>query len=76
MLSMTKDTHLAEVLLQEAFMRAYIHIHSYDHSIVKPWLFQVARNACIVYVRKHNKEVSPSDDMIGNLVQIAGPSPA
>ncbi len=47
LLSMTKDKHLAEDLLQETFMRAYIHIHSYDHSKVKPWLFQVARNAFI-----------------------------
>ncbi|MDN8817650.1 RNA polymerase sigma factor SigM, partial [Staphylococcus aureus] len=31
LLSMTKDKHLAEDLLQETFMRAYIHIHSYDH---------------------------------------------
>lgn len=40
LLSMTKDKHLAEDLLQETFMRAYIHIHSYDHSKVKPWLFK------------------------------------
>ena len=65
LLSMTKDKHLAEDLLQETFMRAYIHIHSYDHSKVKPWLFQVARNAFIDYVRKHKKEVTISDDMIG-----------
>ncbi|WP_262008862.1 RNA polymerase sigma factor SigM [Bacillus licheniformis] len=76
LLSMTKDKHLAEDLLQETFMRAYIHIHSYDHSKVKPWLFQVARNAFIDYVRKHKKEVTISDDMIGNLFQNAVQSPA
>ncbi|MCY7771140.1 RNA polymerase sigma factor SigM [Bacillus haynesii] len=76
LLSMTKDKHLAEDLLQETFMRAYIHIHSYDHSKVKPWLFQVARNAFIDYVRKHKKEVTISDDMIGTLFQNAVQSPA
>ncbi|WP_195258724.1 RNA polymerase sigma factor SigM [Bacillus paralicheniformis] len=76
LLSMTKDKHLAEDLLQETFIRAYIHIHSYDHSKVKPWLFQVARNAFIDYVRKHKKEVTISDDMIGNLFQNAVQSPA
>lgn len=76
LLSMTKDKHLAEDLLQETFMRAYIHIHSYDHSKAKPWLFQVARNAFIDYVRKHKKEVTISDDMIGNLFQNAVQSPA
>ncbi|MCO4851487.1 RNA polymerase sigma factor SigM [Bacillus vallismortis] len=76
LLSMTKDKHLAEDLLQETFMRAYIHIHSYDHSKVKPWLFQVARNAFIDYVRKHKKEVTISDDLIGNLFQNAVQSPA
>ncbi|KJJ42086.1 RNA polymerase sigma factor SigM [Bacillus subtilis] len=76
LLSMTKDKHLAEDLLQETFMRAYIHIHSYDHSKVKPWLFQVARNAFIDYVRKHKKEVTISDDIIGSLFQNAVQSPA
>lgn len=76
LLSMTKDKHLAEDLLQETFMRAYIHIHSYDHSKVKPWLFQVARNAFIDYVRKHKKEVTISDDLIGSLFQTAVQSPA
>ncbi|MCY7766882.1 RNA polymerase sigma factor SigM [Bacillus inaquosorum] len=75
LLSMTKDKHLAEDLLQETFMRAYIHIHSYDHSKVKPWLFQVARNAFIDYVRKHKKEVTISDDLIGSLFQNAVQSP-
>lgn len=76
LLSMTKDKHLAEDLPQETFMRAYIHIHSYDHSKVKPWLFQVARNAFIDYVRKHKKEVTISDDLIGSLFQNAVQSPA
>ncbi|MGE7659560.1 sigma-70 family RNA polymerase sigma factor [Bacillus altitudinis] len=76
LLSMTKDKHLAEDLLQETFMRAYIHIHSYDHSKVKPWLFQVARNAFIDYVRKHKKEVTISDDLIGGLLQTSVQSPA
>ncbi|MHA6488795.1 RNA polymerase sigma factor SigM [Bacillus cabrialesii] len=76
LLSLTKDKHLAEDLLQETFMRAYIHIHSYDHSKVKPWLFQVARNAFIDYVRKHKKEVTISDDLIGSLFQSAVQSPA
>ncbi|MCY8976277.1 RNA polymerase sigma factor SigM [Bacillus atrophaeus] len=76
LLSMTKDKHLSEDLLQETFMRAYIHIHSYDHSKVKPWLFQVARNAFIDYVRKHKKEVTISDDLIGSLFQTAVQSPA
>lgn len=76
LLSMTKDKHLAEDLLQETFIRAYIHIHSYDHSKVKPWLFQVARNAFIDYVRKHKKEVTISDDIIASLFQAAVKSPA
>lgn len=81
LLSLTYDPYLAEDLLQETFVRAYLYLESYDDERVKTWLFTVANHVFIDYVRKQkrmkvrdepffqrlrSKEKSPQDQILWN----------
>ncbi|EKN62599.1 sigma-70 family RNA polymerase sigma factor [Schinkia azotoformans] len=57
LLSLCHDHHVAENLVQETFLRAYLYIENYKGDKVKAWLFTVAHNACIDHYRKHNRTV-------------------
>jgi len=46
---------LAEDLTQETFVRATIHLHLYDETEPRAWLFKVARNTYIDEWRKQTK---------------------
>lgn len=61
LLSLTRDHHVAEDLVQETFYRAYVAFEKAEVDKVKPWLFRVARNAFIDHYRK-NKRVIPAED--------------
>ncbi|KOO40397.1 RNA polymerase sigma factor SigW [Priestia koreensis] len=50
---MLGNRHEAEDSAQEAFIRAYINIHSYDTSKkFSTWLYRIATNLCIDRIRK------------------------
>jgi RNA polymerase sigma-70 factor (ECF subfamily) len=50
---MVKDSHQAEDLTQETFVRAYQYYHTYKRdSSPKTWLFKIAHNTTIDYLRK------------------------
>lgn len=52
-LMMIRDYQQAEDLTQETFIKAYKFYDSYDHKAnQKSWLFSVARNTTIDYIRK------------------------
>jgi RNA polymerase sigma-70 factor (ECF subfamily) len=70
LLSLARDHHVAEDLVQETFYRAYVAFDKADVDKVKPWLFRVARNVFIDHYRKH-KRVIPSDD--SEFTSIPGP---
>lgn len=55
LLSLCQDHHLAEDLVQETFLRAYLYIENYNGDKVKTWLFTVAHHAFIDYYRKHKR---------------------
>ncbi len=57
LLSLSHDHHLAEDLVQETFLRAYLYIENYRGENVKTWLFTVAHNAFIDHYRKHKRTV-------------------
>lgn len=48
-----RDRHLAEDLVQQTYLRAYVHFARHDPVIERPreWLFTIARCAYIDYVR-------------------------
>lgn len=57
--SLCKNSHLAEDIMQEAFVRAILYLDD-NHYNIKFWLFRVCRNLYIDYVRK-NKIISQLD---------------
>lgn len=55
LLSLCRDHHAAEDLVQETFFRAHLYLENYDGENVKTWLFTVAHNAFIDHYRKHKR---------------------
>lgn len=56
LLSLSKNQHLAEDLLQDTFYRAFVHFESCPTERVKSWLFTIAHNAFIDYLRKNKNK--------------------
>ena len=59
--SLSKDHHLAEDLVQEAFYRAYVQMADYDIKNIKTWLFKVAYHAFIDHYRKQKRIIVSED---------------
>jgi RNA polymerase sigma-70 factor (ECF subfamily) len=53
---MTGSRYDAEELAQDAFVRAYFALHSYRPQYrFSTWLFKIATNLCINYLKKHKR---------------------
>lgn len=55
LLKLSGSPPLAEDLTQETFVRATIHLHTYDGEEARAWLFKVARNAYLDEWRKRKR---------------------
>jgi RNA polymerase sigma-70 factor (ECF subfamily) len=56
---MTQNHELSEEMAQEAFVKAYRNLKSFDRSrAFKPWLLRIATNATLSELRKQKKVVS------------------
>lgn len=57
---MTQNHELSEEMAQEAFLKAYNHLDSFDleRGNFKPWILRIATNATISELRKQSKVVS------------------
>lgn len=63
LLRMLGDSEQAGDLAQEAFIRAYTRIETYDTSRpFRPWLFAIAHNACTDCLRRRRHESSLEDE--------------
>jgi RNA polymerase sigma-70 factor (ECF subfamily) len=60
---MTQNHELSEEMTQDAFVKVYTHLASFDtERSFKPWLLRIASNAAISALRKHaNRTVSLSE---------------
>lgn len=58
LLKLCGSAQLAEDLTQETFVRATIHLHTYEGEEARAWLFKVARNAYIDEWRKQKRRKS------------------
>jgi len=48
-----KDTGMAQDLLQEVFIKTYIHLNGYDHSLpFSSWIYRIAHNETVSHFRK------------------------
>ncbi|WP_151732932.1 sigma-70 family RNA polymerase sigma factor [Paenibacillus tengchongensis] len=55
--ALCRQYHLAEDLTQETFYRAYLYLEDCREDKIKPWLFRVAYNAFIDYMRKARRSI-------------------
>ena len=66
MLKMTQNPHDAEDLTIEAFGKAFKNLHQYTPEFAfSTWLFKIATNNCIDYMRTRNKTARASDGLPG-----------
>ncbi|MDN4076084.1 RNA polymerase sigma factor SigW [Fictibacillus terranigra] len=78
---MVGDSHEAEDLAQEAFVRAYINIDKYSGSYkFSTWLYRIATNLCIDKLRKKKPDYSMDAEIPGTegatlYNQVAGADP-
>ncbi len=62
---MVNDTSHAEDLLQETFLNAYRGLRGFEGgSTFSTWLFRIATNTALMYLRKHRPETVEYDDAI------------
>src|SRR5690625_3181749 len=55
LLSLSRNHHTAEDLVQETFLRAYLHVDTQHSGSIKSWLFTVAHHAFIDHYRKQKQ---------------------
>ncbi|EPD92549.1 MULTISPECIES: sigma-70 family RNA polymerase sigma factor [unclassified Paenibacillus] len=65
--SLCKDHHLTEDILQETFYRAYVNLEDYSGPRIKSWLFTVAKNTYIDYLRKHKRMDLKQDEFFAQV---------
>lgn len=64
---MVKDGHLAQDLLQETFLSAYKGLPGFTgSSSFSTWLFRIATNTALMYLRKNRPDSIEYDDEIRN----------
>jgi len=64
---MVKDNQWAEDLLQETFLNAYKGLKGFSgNSSLSTWLFRIATNNALMFLRKHRPESLQYDDDIMN----------
>jgi RNA polymerase sigma-70 factor, ECF subfamily len=60
-----KDSHLADDIFQNIFLKIFNNLHQLkDSTKVHGWVFKIMRNTIIDAVRKQKKETSIPDDSI------------
>lgn len=72
--NIVKDRQDGEDIAQEAFVKAYTQLHKFNPEKARfsTWLYRIATNLSIDYLRKHRKSMALHD--IDSVVQEADPS--
>jgi len=64
-----KDKEAAEDITQETFITLYNKLYSYNKDYkFSNWLYQIARNKCIDYMRKYKRVYEANVEEVGELV--------
>ncbi|MCL5124860.1 MAG: sigma-70 family RNA polymerase sigma factor [Deltaproteobacteria bacterium] len=74
---MVSDASVAEDLLQDTFLSAYRGLQGFNRaSSFSTWLFRIATNAALMYLRRERPETVEYDDRImSELADVLTPSP-
>ena len=67
LLSLCGNSYVAEDIMQETFLRAYLHFEACTTENVKPWLFKIAHNAYIDYKRKECRSYAEEKEFFDNI---------
>jgi RNA polymerase sigma-70 factor (ECF subfamily) len=68
-LAITRDREAAEDILQDCFLKVYVHIDRLDGSLpLSPWLHRVAVNLSYNWVDRRRRWLKPLEDVIDCLV--------
>lgn len=68
-LAITRDQEAAEDILQDCFVKVYVHIDKLDGSLpLSPWLYRVAVNQSYNWAGKRRRWLQPLEDVIDHLV--------
>jgi RNA polymerase sigma-70 factor (ECF subfamily) len=71
-LAMVLDHDVAADMVQDAFVRAYVHLRQCrDHARFRPWLFQTLRNRCLDHLKDGSGRNVRLDDVAEPLVDAA-----
>jgi len=72
--NLLKDRQQGEDIAQEAFIKAYVNLKKFseDKSKFSTWLYRIATNLCIDYLRKHKQTANIED--IESLTQTVDPA--
>lgn len=66
-----KDKEAAEDIAQEVFITVYNKLYTYNKEYkFSNWLYQIARNKCIDYIRKYKRVYEANMEDIGELVSL------
>ena len=67
LLSICNDHYLAEDIMQETFYRAYLYLENCPDERIKPWLFRVAHNALVDFMRKNMRSTSEDGEFFAKI---------
>lgn len=71
-LRMTGNREDAADVAQQAFIQAFGHLDRYDpHQPFRPWLYKIATNQCISFLRRRGRQATPVSDEV--LEQVSDP---
>lgn len=73
LLSLSKNKEIAEDIMQETFYRAYLYLESCSDDSIKAWLFRVAHNTYVDYVRKNSRKQTINHEFFENLTDNKNP---
>ena len=65
---LTRDTHDAQDLVQESYLRAFRSFAGFRGDNARPWLLAIVRNTCYTWLKEHRRaelDVSYDDDLHG-----------
>ncbi|HEV7454177.1 MAG TPA: sigma-70 family RNA polymerase sigma factor [Candidatus Saccharimonadales bacterium] len=73
--AIVRDEDVAEDIAQDTFISAYYNLHQYDPAYrLATWLFKIATNKALNYLKRAAREVAADDDVIAS-VAATGPGP-